>query len=112
MRALFATATEVAAVLAVLWLAWVYVRGGTGTALAGLQNANRELVRQVRDLQARVDSLEIENAELRGRTDVAGVIAPVIEAVQLHERSAARRSDAMLRVLGMIAGELGTEHDG
>lgn len=102
---------ELAALAAVVWLGWVYIRGGTGTALAGLQNANRELTRQVHALQARVDSLEVENAELRGRTDVAEAIAPVIEAVRLHERSAARRSDATLRVLGMIAGQLGGETD-
>lgn len=97
--------------VALSWVGWLYVRGGTGTALGGLQLANRELVRQVRALTERVESLEVENAKLRAETNVAEVIAPVIRAVEAHESSAARRSEATLRVLDLIAARLGPDDD-
>lgn len=87
----------------------VSLRGGTGTAVAGLQATNRELERQVHTLTEKVHQLEKENAELRGRTDVSAQIAPVLAALQDHETHASARSDAMLAVLNLIASRLGPE---
>lgn len=112
MHGLIGHAAEIIAVLGLAWVGWLYVRGGSSTALGGLQRANRELVRQVRELQSRVDALELENAELRARTDVAKAITPVVDAVQMHEERAARRSEALLTVLDMMAQKLGHETDG
>lgn len=89
---------------------WLLVRGGSGTAVSGLQDTNRELVRQVHKLQS-------ENEELRGRvrvleakTDVAQAIVPVVEAMQGHETRAQQRHDGTLKVLDLIAEKLGPEH--
>lgn len=111
MQGVIGHAAEIIAVIGLAWVGWLYVRGGSAAALGGLQRANRELVRQVRELQTRVDALEIENAQLRGRTDVAEAIAPVVDAVQMHEHRAARRSEALLTVLDMMAQRLGRETD-
>ena len=92
-------------------LGWILLRGGVGTAVEGLQATNRELQRQISELQRKVEGLTKENAELRGRTDVALAIAPVIQAVTTHEREAAKRAVAMLDVLDMIATRLGKEPD-
>lgn len=92
-------------------LAWILVRGGAGTAVEGLQATNRELQRQITELKDKVDTLTKENAELRGRTDVALAIEPVVSAVKNHEQQAAKRSEAMLDVLDMIATRLGRDED-
>jgi len=99
--------------VSLLAVAVILVRGGAGTAVEGLQATNRELQRQIHELQSKVADLTNENAELRGRTDVAVVVAPVIEAVRAHEVSAAKRSDRTLTVLDLIAQRLGkdAEHD-
>lgn len=100
-----------ATLLALLGVGWIMVRGGTGTAVSGLQATNRELQRQISELKDDVKRLTAENAELRGRTDVALVIEPVVSAVKNHETHAAKRSEAMLDVLDMIATRLGKEHE-
>ena len=108
---LLGTLGEILLFAAACWLGWLYLRGGTGTALSGLQHANRELVRQVRSLTARVETLEVENAALRAQTNVAEVIRPVIDAVRTHEASAAKRAEATLRVLDLIAKRIGPDTD-
>lgn len=87
----------------------IALRGGTGTAVAGLQATNRELERQVHTLTEKVNALEKENAELRGRTDVSTQIAPVLQALEAHERHAASRSEATLAVLNLIASRMGPD---
>lgn len=97
------------AVVAVVALAYTLIRGGSGTAVEGLQATNRELQRQITELKQDVSALTKENAELRGRTDVTLAIAPLISWSENHERNAAKRSEAMLDVLDMIATRLGKE---
>lgn len=93
--------------------AFVFARRfGGGAALAELERANTVLERSVRELRADNARLTAEVAVLRARTDVAVAIAPVLEALRNHEVQAATRSDAMLAVLGQIAGRLGPEPDG
>lgn len=87
----------------------VAMRGGGGTAVAGLQATNRELERQVHTLTEKVHQLEKENAELRGKTDVAAQVAPVLQAIKDHEVHAGARSESMLAVLNLIASRLGPE---
>jgi hypothetical protein len=99
------------ALLGMIGLGVILLRGGVGTAVEGLQATNRELQRQISELQQKVDGLTKENAELRGRTDVALAIEPVIRAVRTHEEQAAKRSVAMLDVLDLIATRLGKEPD-
>ena len=96
---------------AVAALAYVLVRGGAGQAVEGLQATNRELQRQITELKGKVDDLTAENAELRGRTDVALAIAPAVVAVKEHELQAARRSERVLTVLDLIAKRLGKDGD-
>lgn len=73
-----------------------------------------------------IRDLRIENGELRGRTDVALALNPIIEWThhheaaaqqvmdwtQLHERRAQERHDAMLGVLSLIADRLGPDPNG
>lgn len=100
-----------ATLVVLLIVGWIMLRGGAGQAVEGLQATNRELQRQITELQTQVTGLTNENAELRGRTDVAIVMKPVIEAVTSHERQAERRSAAMLSVLDLIATRLGKDDE-
>lgn len=97
------------ALIGIAALALILVRGGVGTAVEGLQATNRELQRQITELRAKVESLTKENAELRGRTDIALAMRPVLDALTTHEREASKRSVAMLDVLDLIATRLGKE---
>lgn len=103
-------ATAALILVGLLGGAIVALRGGGGTAVAGLQATNRELERQVHTLTEKVHVLEKENAELRGRTDVAAQVAPLMQSMKDHEVNAASRSESMLAVLHLIARQLGPEH--
>ena len=98
------------AVVGVVALGLILLRGGAGTAVEGLQATNRELQRQIHELRDKVDTLTAENAELRGRTDVTLALAPFMVWAESHEKHAERRSVAILDVLEMIAKELGKEN--
>lgn len=105
------TLSQIVLLVGVLALAWILFRGGVGTAVEGLQHTNQELQRQLTELKRKVDELTRENAELRGRTDIALAMQPVLDAMSHHERQAERRSAAMLDVLDLIATRLGKEPD-
>ena len=84
-------------------------RFGGGGALAELERANRVLEKRVHEQQSEIKSLTAELALLRSRTDVALAMAPVLKALELHEREAERRSRRTLAVLDLIAARLGPE---
>lgn len=92
-------------------VAVILMRGGAGQAVEGLQATNRELQRQIHDLQSKVEGLTTENAELRGRTDVTIAIAPLIEWSVHHELRAQERHNGTLHVLELIASKFGKESD-
>ena len=91
--------------------AWIFYRGGGGTALGTLSEANRVLERRVGELetQSRRDNATI--AELRGRTDVALALKPILEWTVHHETRAQERHAGTLTVLNLIAKRLGPEID-
>lgn len=95
----------VAAVVAV----WYLGRHGGGTALSNMEQANRILERTQRALEERVALLEKENAELRGRTDVAIAIERSMAA---HEVRAQARHEATAVILSLIAQRLGPDPNG
>lgn len=95
--------------ITILAIAWAMIRGGTGTAVAGLQDTNRELVRQIEERKVKELVLEKENAELRGAKDVTVAILPVLIALEKHEDRAAERSVKTLKILDLIAERLGPE---
>lgn len=91
---------------------YVFVRRhGGGTALEELERANRVLTRRVRELEEANSRLIGEVSALKGRTDVALALAPVLEALRLHEARAEERSTATLGVLDLIAQRLGPDRD-
>jgi hypothetical protein len=94
----------------VLAAAWIFYRGGAGTAVKGLQDTNRELERQLKQKEGQISALERINAELRAQKDVTFAIEPVIEAMQAHEHRAQERHEKTLIVMDLIAERLGPEH--
>lgn len=95
--------------LGVLAAAYVIWRGGGGTALTTLQTANRILERRVHELEKEQAALRTENAELRGRTDMALAIQPFMAWAESHETHAADRHERTLVVLDLIAARIGPE---
>jgi len=99
-----------------LAVAWRLSRGGGGTAVSELSQANKVLERALSEYKektgAEIRDLRIENGELRGRTDVAIAISPVIDWTAHHERRAQERHEATLVVLDLIAKRLGPEVNG
>jgi hypothetical protein len=93
----------------VVGAAWSFRRGGGSTAISSLEIANRVLEKRVHDLEEAGRLKDRELAELRGRTDVALALAPLIEWSSQHEQRAAERHVATLNVLDLIARRLGPE---
>lgn len=110
-------------VIGVIVVAWLFYRGGSPTAVTGLQDVNRELERQIKEgnhelerqikeRDGKISALERVNAELRAEKDVTVAILPVIEAMKAHEDRAQERHAGMLKVLDLIAERLGPEPNG
>lgn len=96
-----------------LIVAWRVSRGGGGAAVSELSESNKVLERKLQEVRdtmgGEIRDLRIENGELRGRTDVAVAIGPVLEWTLKHELRAQERHDATLRVLDLIAARLGPD---
>jgi hypothetical protein len=99
-------------IFTVLVVAFVIWRGGGGTALSTLTEANRVLEKRVHELGAEVRDLKVENAELKGRTDVTMALAPMLEWSVKHEERAQERHEKTMVILGLIAKGLGQEPNG
>lgn len=84
-------------------------RHGGGTALEELERANSVLERRVHELETSDAAKSMRIAELEAKTDVALAITPVLEALRMHELEAAKRSNATLLLLELIAARLGPE---
>lgn len=97
--------------IVLLAVARLMLRGGTGTAVAGLTDTNRELERQVHERDAKLHAQDLQIAELRGAKDVTIAILPVLTALENHEKRASERSVATLTVLDLIANRLGPDRD-
>lgn len=89
--------------------AWVFRRGGGGAAIGQLETANRVLAGRVKELEGLDKSKDAQIAELKGRTDVALALGPVIRWTTQHEERAQERQAALLGVLSLIAERLGPE---
>lgn len=92
--------------------AYLFVRGGGGRALETMESANRILTRRVEDLEESGREKDKQIAELKGRTDVALALGPVLKWTVEHETRAQSRHDATLAVLSLIAERLGPESNG
>jgi hypothetical protein len=88
---------------------WYVGTHGGSTALSEMVRANEILERSLVTLRERVDTLERENAELKGRTDVAIAIERSMTA---HEERARARHEASLGILALIAERLGPDRNG
>lgn len=97
-------------VIAVVTAAWIFYRGGGGTAVSGLSDTNRELERQIKVGEGKLSALERVNAELRAEKDVTVAIMPVLETLRMHEERAQERHERMLVVLDLIAQRLGPDN--
>jgi hypothetical protein len=100
--------------------AWLFQRGGGSTAISSLEAANRVLERELEKLKTSDRLKDKELSELRGRTDVALAIAPIVAWTEQHEARAQDRHDqaerraderqvATLNVLDLIADRLGPD---
>lgn len=98
--------------LTIAALGYVYLRGGSGTAVSGLQDTNRELVRQIHELQNENTDLRERVRTLEAMTDVATALVPVVAALEAHETRAQQRHNGTLRVLDLVAAKLGPEPNG
>lgn len=94
-----------AGVAVVLLVCWRITRGGGGSAVQELSEANRVLTKAKEELGGQVRDLLIENTSLRHRTDYAAVM-------ERHERQAQERHVATLKVLDLIAKRLGPDPNG
>jgi hypothetical protein len=99
-----------------LFAAWRISNGGAGSAVSELTAANRALDKALHDardkLGSEVSELRSQNSELRGRTDVAIALTPVLDWTQWHEQRAAERHAAMMVILDLIAERLGPDTNG
>ena len=85
--------------------AWRISKGGAGAAVSELSAANKVLEASLRDARR-------ELSELRGRTDVAIALGPVLEWTSAHEQRAQERHVGMMFVLDLIAQRLGPDPNG
>jgi hypothetical protein len=115
---------------ALLFGLWTLSRGGAGSAVSELSQANKVLEKRLHDerrekegLGGEVRDLRTELAELRGRTDfaaaLAAALAPLLEWTAGHEARAQERHEAVmganqkqLVVLELVAERLGPEPNG
>lgn len=102
-------ATFVVILIGAVGLAWLTWRGGGGTALRSLRDANEVLERRVREQDKMIVGLQRQVASLQARTDISLAITPIADWTTAHEVRAQQRHDATLKVLEMIADRLGPE---
>lgn len=84
-------------------------RHGGSTALEELERANRVLERRVHELEQLNGELVGQVAALTATRDVSVAIAPVLEALTLHEERAGQRGETTAVLLQMIADRLGKD---
>lgn len=94
---------------ALLGAAWLFKRGGGGTAIESLVTANRVLEQRVDALETAGKEKDAQIAELLQKTDVTIATRPIAESLTAHEDRAAARHEATLKVLGLIAERLGPD---
>lgn len=93
----------------VILVAVILWRGGSATAVEGLQAINRELERQIHERDKQVKDLQDRVRALEQKTDVTLALGPVLGAMQQHEDNASARSLAALAIMGQIADRLGPD---
>lgn len=98
--------------LALLGAAWVMWRGGSPQAIGGLQSANRELAKQLRDAHDKIHTLETQVRALEQKTDLTEALAPLLAWAQQHEVASEKRHESLLLILNLIAEMYGKERNG
>lgn len=91
---------------------WTISHGGGGAAVSELKAANEVLTSRVHNLNDEKNSLVREVAELRGRTDIAAALVPVLEWTVKHETRAQERHEQSTTILGLLAERLGPDRNG
>lgn len=99
------------ALLSILLLAWVVVRGGGAGALSILQTSNAVLEQRVREQDRLVKQLTAQVADLGAKTDVALALRPILEWTHTHEQRDQERFERTLLFLTAIAAQLGVTGD-
>lgn len=107
------TAGEIAPwiVIAVGFLgnAWISKRGAVGDALGYLERTNRLQHEELQRLKKERQENVAEIAALRERTDFSKSLIPITTALAHHEERAEARFLNTLRILNLIARQLGAE---
>lgn len=96
--------------------AWIFYRGGGGTAIASLEAAGRVMEKRIQALEAQLRALEAQAkidagtiAELRRSRDLTAALKPIEEWTVHHEARAQERHENMLPILQLIADRLGPD---
>lgn len=87
----------------VILLSFTLWRGGSSTAISGLQDTNKELVRQIHDRDTQIKDLQERVNVLEARTDLTIALVPVIKMLTDHETRAQQRHEGTVYVLRRIA---------
>ena len=96
--------------IAVLVAAFFIWRGGGGTALTVLSQANEVLEMRVRELEKKQEADAKLIAELQKSRDFALAFQPIATATEHHEMRAQKRFERTLNVLDLIASRLGPDN--
>jgi hypothetical protein len=93
-------------------IAYRLSRGGGSAAVSELSKANEVLTNRVHELGSEVRDLRVENAELKGRTDFALALEPILKWSISHEARAQERHEKSMVMFDLIAKHLGAEPNG
>ncbi len=107
---------SIVGILVILAAAWIFLRGGGGTAIATLETANRVLEARVKELehlrivdQRTIQEHERTISELRGRVDFQAALEPLLGWMAEHEERDQTRFDKTIAILDQIAQRLGPD---
>jgi hypothetical protein len=89
--------------------AWISKRGAVGDALGYLERTNRLQHEELQGLKKERQENIAEIAALRSRTDFSRSLIPIMEAIKEHELQTETRFVGTLRILNLIARQLGAD---
>ncbi|SRR6266571_28539 len=79
------------------------LRGARGTAVTNLRSENHELEQENKRLTA-------DNLRLKATRDLEPVMAQIVGEIKRHENASAKRDEAVLHILDLIATRLGPDN--
>lgn len=92
-----------------LAVVWRITKGGGGSAVEELSKANEVLTKRVQDLGAEVRDLQVENVELKSRTDYQSVLDDFDRRAEERHLALMKTSQVQTSILSMIADRLGSD---